>query len=135
MPKGIPGHSNNPATNAGQFPTANAQPLMLCPHCDRQLLEYPPIDRLVSIEQAASFYGVHPGTIRNWIDKGWIRLYKISEASKVLRVPLADLLRLAERFGSKDPITRAKGKVWKHSLRPQKSMKDEEDDSQTLDNR
>lgn len=90
MPKSFPQHTN----------------VTICPHCQRQQLEFPPIDRLVSIHAAAEFFNVHPSTVRNWIDSGFIRVFKITEDSKIMRVPLSDFLRLGDRFGSKNPITR-----------------------------
>lgn len=99
-----------------------AKPLMACPNCQRQLLEFPPVDKLITIEAAADFYSVHPQTIRRWIDVGYIRVFKIAEDAKIMRVSLSDLLRLGDRFGSKLPITRAKEKSSQRSASPSKAQ-------------
>lgn len=118
----LPAHSNNPEVRAGRFPNPSTQPQLICPHCQRHLLEFQPIDKLMSVDAAAEFYAVHPHTVRNWIDKGYIRAFKLTPDSKIIRVPMVDFLRLADRFGSKVSITHAKRKSGKHPASQSKAQ-------------
>lgn len=86
------------------------------------MLQFQPVDRLMTIEAAADLYVVHPTTIRNWIDRGWIRVFKVAPESKILRVAYVDLLRLGERFASRVSITHAKRKSGKQVASPSKAQ-------------
>lgn len=82
----------------------------ICPNCDRVMLVFPPVDRLLSLDEAATIWSVHRETIRLWIKRGWIRAFRPHPDSRHLRVSYSDLMRLDVLFGTKESITRVKGK-------------------------
>lgn len=126
--------SRNPDTLAGRFPKATS-PTTICPNCSRATLEFPPIDRLLSIDDAAAFYSVHRGTIRNWIKYGWIRAFRPHNEAKQIRVALTDLMRLDSSFGTKDSITRAKSYQSQKQKQARAASKALECDAQPADNK
>lgn len=54
------------------------------------------IDRLFSLRESAEKLGVSNGTVRNWIDKGYIRA--VHYPSGVRKVPETEINRLLERM-------------------------------------
>jgi len=84
------------------------------------------IDSLLSVQQAASWYGVHQSSIRLWVRKGWIRAFKPHPASKVVRVVASDLLRVSESFKTEDPITHMTMKKALKQAHPRARMKTQE---------
>ena len=46
----------------------------------------------VSIRQAAAELGVHENTVRNWIDRGYLRAYRLPSGHR--RLPEAEVNRL-----------------------------------------
>jgi excisionase family DNA binding protein len=46
----------------------------------------------ISIRQAAAELGVHENTVRNWIDRGYLRAYRLPSGHR--RLPEAEVTRL-----------------------------------------
>ena len=82
-----------------------------------------PIDSLVSVQQAAAFYSVCEDSIRLWVKRGWIRAFKPHPSSKVVRVVIADLLRVSETFDDKDSIAHVRERTAKNQRRFRARMK------------
>jgi excisionase family DNA binding protein len=49
-------------------------------------------EQLVRVSEAAEEIGVHPSTVRNWIDKGYLRAARLPSGHR--RIPEAEVTRL-----------------------------------------
>jgi len=60
----------------------------------------------VTLREASEYLGVHPNTLRNWEQRGLIRLARLP-GSRYRRVPKAEVERLAGQmdFGLPDPTS------------------------------
>jgi excisionase family DNA binding protein len=59
------------------------------------------VDRLFSLRDSAEKLGISYGTVRNWIDKGYIRA--VHYPSGVRKIPETEINRLLERMFEMGP--------------------------------